>query len=173
MGLKGGIILDYTYEIINFNNVLPIKIFIHRVNYVPNHWHESLELLFILSGKVSVAVDGIMYELNKEDVIVVNSNEIHALTSKEDNMILALQIPTEYIKSHYENFKDISFNCKSFMYKKEEQHRFNAIRSILAEMMWTYNKAEEGYELKLQSLLFELVYKLYKKFKVLNDEKKK
>ena len=163
--------MDYMYEIIKFNNVLPIKLFIHKVNYVPNHWHESLELLFILSGKVNVVIDGIKYELNEEDVIVINSNEIHALTSQEDNMILALQIPTEYIKNHYDNFNDISFNCKSFMYQHEDQYKFNIIKNILAEMMWIYNKAEDGFELKLQSLLFELLYNLFKKFKVLKDEK--
>ncbi|MBZ9685403.1 helix-turn-helix domain-containing protein [Clostridium estertheticum] len=163
--------VDYMYEIIKFSNVLPIKIFIHKVNYVPNHWHESLELLFILSGKVNIVIDGIKYELNEEDVIVINSNEIHALTSQEDNMILALQIPIEYIKNHYDNFTDISFNCKSFMYQHEDQYRFNVIKNMLAEMMWIYNKAEDGFELKLQSLLFELVYNLFKKFKVIKDEK--
>jgi xylan 1,4-beta-xylosidase len=171
--MGGGMEMDYIYETIKFNKTLPVNIFVHSVNHVQNHWHESLELLFILSGGINVAVEGEKYELKAEDIILVNYNEIHALDSKCDNVVLALQIPVEVIKLHYEDFNDIKFICKSFLYKSHEQGRFDELRNILAEMMWFYSKGEDGFELKLLSLLFNLIYILVKDFRSMNSDNKK
>ncbi|MEZ0537056.1 helix-turn-helix domain-containing protein [Caldicellulosiruptoraceae bacterium PP1] len=159
--------VNYIYETIEFSNNLPMRMFVHSVNYVQNHWHESIELLFILSGTVNIVVDGNRYELKEEDIILINSNEIHTtILSGDNNLILVLQISPDFIKENCSNSDNIIFNCKSFLYNQEEQHNFNIIRKILAEMMWFKIKDQEGYELKVKSLLLNLVYILIKYFKV-------
>lgn len=39
-----------TYEMIKFENTLPINVLLHSVDMVPSHWHSSLEIIFVLSG---------------------------------------------------------------------------------------------------------------------------
>ena len=164
--------MEFIYETIEFNKSLPIKIFIHSVNYVQNHWHNSMELLFILSGKVNIVIDSVSYELREEDVLLINSNEIHAISSKESNTILALQIPMEFIKANFDEPGEIKFNCKSFCKNGEEQYPYNSIRNILAKMMWVYSKNESGFVLKLQSLLFDMIYILFRNFNVSKQDEK-
>lgn len=164
--------MEFIYETIKFNKSLPIKIFVHSVNYVQNHWHNSIELLFILSGSVNIVINAISYELKEEDIILINSNEIHSISSKESNTILALQIPIEYIKANYDSSEEIMFNCKSFNKTNEEQYYYDSIRNILAKMMWFYSKNELGFELKIQSLLFDMIYILFRNFKDINHGKK-
>ena len=43
-----------TYEMIKFENTLPINVLLHSVGAVANHWHSSIEILFVLSGTVEI-----------------------------------------------------------------------------------------------------------------------
>ena len=125
--------MDYIYESIKFSKTFPVNLFVHKVNYVQNHWHESIELLFILSGKVKLSLGSFVYELKAEDIIVINSNEIHSTSSLEDNLILALQIPVEYLKAHIEVDDSIRFHCNSFLFSENQQSRFNQIRTPVSQ----------------------------------------
>ncbi|MCR8642837.1 helix-turn-helix domain-containing protein [Paenibacillus sp. N1-5-1-14] len=157
--------MDYIYESIQIDKQLPIHLFLHQARYVADHWHDSVELLFVLRGSVDVYMQRQKSTLREEDVLVINSNEIHAIQSDEDNLLLALQIPVSFMKANFADLGHLTFHCKSFLYGPEEQEKFNEIRSLLAEMMWIYNKENYGYELKIKSLLFQLLYLLLWKFR--------
>lgn len=157
------------YETIKFSSKMQMNIFIHSVNYVQNHWHESLEILFVLNGNINIVLDDNAYNLSQEDVIVINANEVHTISSNDDNIILALQIPIDFIKPYYEDIENIKFNCKSILLKDEDKHIVDDIRKILAKTMWTYSKDEEDCEIKIQSLVFELIYILCRNFKEIDD----
>lgn len=154
------------YETIKFNSKMQMNIFIHSVNYVQNHWHDSLEILFVLKGNVNIVIDENVYYLSQEDVIVINVNEVHTISSDDDNLILALQIPINFMKHYYENIK---FNCKSVLLKDEDKYIIDEIRKILARTMWTYSKDEKDCEIKIQSLVLELIYILCRNFKEKDD----
>lgn len=157
------------YETIKFSSKMQMNIFIHSVNYVQNHWHESLEILFVLKGNVNIVIDESAYYLSQEDVIVINANEVHTISSNDDNIILALQIPIDFIKPYYEDIENIKFNCRSVLLKDEDKYIIDEIRKILAKTMWTYSKDEEDCEIKIQSLAFELIYTLCRNFKEKED----
>jgi len=157
--------MDYIYESIPLDAKLKINIFLHRAKYVHDHWHDSLELFFVLKGNVDMYIQRKKYTLHEEDMILINSNEIHSIIADEDNLLLVLQIPISFLSDHFEQADSLSFHLKSFIYEPEEQERFNEVRMLLAEMMWVYNKEGYGYELKMKSLLFQLLYLLIWKFK--------
>lgn len=50
--------MRYTYETIKFDKSLPANIFIHEVDVVQSHWHESIEILLVANGEVDLLVDG-------------------------------------------------------------------------------------------------------------------
>ncbi|WP_313638542.1 GH39 family glycosyl hydrolase [Paenibacillus sp.] len=163
--------MDYVYESIQMNNDLPINIFLHNAQFVEDHWHDSIELLFVLKGKVDVYIEKKRFTLQEEDVLIINSNEIHSIQSHENNLLLALQIPISFLKTQFADIDQVRFLCKSFLYGEEEQEKFNEIRSLLAEMMWVYNKENYSYELKIKSLLFQLIYVLLWKFRESREDK--
>lgn len=43
-----------TYEMIKFESTLPINILVYSVESVANHWHSSIEILFVLSCTVEL-----------------------------------------------------------------------------------------------------------------------
>jgi xylan 1,4-beta-xylosidase len=157
--------MNFTYEIIEMNKELPIHIFLHSVDYVTNHWHDSIELIFVLKGKVNVSVNDKRFDLTEKDVLLINANDIHSIQHQEDNLLLAVQVPIPELKENIKDVESYSFSCQSFLYDENQQDEFNELRALLAQMMWVVNKEGEGYELQIKSLYFQLIYLLIKNFK--------
>ena len=158
--------MEYNYELININEDLPLNIFLHKVKYVANHWHDHIEILFVLKGKVDVRIYDKQFTLRQEDLLLININEIHSIQADEDNLLLALQIPISFIKGQYKDIEPMTFECKSFMYAGDEQERFNRVRSLLAELMLVHSKGTFGAEIsiKIKALLLGLIYLLVSNF---------
>lgn len=156
--------MNYTYEIIKFNKALPAKIFIHEVNIVQSHWHESIEILLVANGEVELLVDGKIYNLKEDDLIIINSKEIHSIKSDNNNIVIAIQIDLSMFSDLYENIDKINLKCKSFEHNNDDE-RFILIRKILSEITYNYIKQSNGYYIKINSLLYELVYILINRFK--------
>lgn len=154
--------MGYIFENIQFNSDIPINIFVHNLNYVQNHWHDALEILFVLDGNVHIGIGKHVYELDKEDLIVINPNEIHTTSSTGTNLVLALQISSRWMDK-YPAFKDIRLSCNSR--SADNQQPMDQIRKLLAQMMWIYNNQSSCFEMKLQSHLFELLYQLFTYFR--------
>ncbi|MBU5437842.1 helix-turn-helix domain-containing protein [Tissierella sp. MSJ-40] len=112
------------------------------------HWHGEIEIILVLQGTINIRVGNERFLLEENDLILINKNEVHNTSkTKEDNMLLVLQINPEYYSSYYPRFNKMIFNCKSFLYGKEEQKSFDMIRHHLAKIVWELNKKREGYQL--------------------------
>ena len=73
------------FEIHKWKN--PLLPFIFHTDLVENrhyghgNWHESLEILYVLEGSGYILCDSKKYDMNIGDIIVINSNEVHRITS--------------------------------------------------------------------------------------------
>ncbi len=163
--------MNYPYESIVINEKVPVFTLITNVKYVGLHWHDRIELILVLKGKVRVFVGREEYFLQENDLLLINRNEVHGVDSGEENKLLLLQIPIFIIKKFYKNIENEMFNCQSINDKNQES--FNVIRSIMAQLMLTLQSKEEGYDIKVQSLTLDLVYNLISKYKVVNKSHSK
>lgn len=143
-------------ETINYQKNLPVNMFLHRVQLVQSHWHESLEILFLLEGQIEIMVNGEHLKLTKDDIAVLPPSSIHAIFSDNPNISLAVQISPEFIDEFGGK------GCTFLTLPPSNQNHRNAsrIRSLMARMMVLYNKSGPGYELRLNALALELLYVL-------------
>lgn len=144
---------------------LPVHMFLHSTHQVPNHWHDSIEILFVLKGKLELFTKDRFRELNEEDLFLINANEIHAIKAEENNLVLALQIPVSYLLLIEPQIERMLFDCNSAAASYEEQSKFDELRTLLAEMMLLHNKRPQGYHLRIQSCLLNLTYLLMQGFR--------
>ena len=160
--------MNYPYESVVINEEVPVFMLMNSVTYVATHWHDRLEFLLVLKGQVHVYVGREEYCLHENDLLLINSNEIHGVEATEDNRLLILQIPISYIKNFYENIEKETFQCHSK--PDDHQENFNIIRSLMAQLMLTLRFKGEGYEIKVQSLVLDLIYQLVSKYKCKNNQ---
>ena len=163
-------ISEYRHELIIPNESIPVKIFSFSARndqrIIPQHWHNSAEILYVRRGKLNIWINKKKYELNKNDFIYINSKEVHSTQSPEDNVVIVLQIPGDFLKT-FSNNEHLFIQCNTL--EQNNNKECDCIRNLLFEMYLYSERKDKAYYLKVYSLLFELGYILVKKFRIEED----
>ncbi len=136
MTIKGGIMQYDTYESIEMNINLPVKILhidsksqdpmiegidMSKVNYIPRHWHRSLELTYVID--VSVQLNSLNEKriVNKDEMLVVNSRIIHEVSTipNTDVEVICLLISYDFLKDNIPGFDKLTYKINNDLIKEE------------------------------------------------------
>lgn len=154
--------MPYSHEIIVPNDDIPFKMFIFEGKdggYMrEKHWHRSIEIFALFEGGLEFYVDENRYPLNPGEFMLVNSNEVHSVFSPKPNRTVVLQIPLSTFERYYTDEKFIYFSPSSRLQDEE------AMR-LIQDMYRRYEEKQCGYELKVRSQFYMLLYILVTKYR--------
>lgn len=154
----------FTHEIIRYDEKLPIKLSLQKIGQVDMHWHESMELLMVLTGRVMVERESERAELLTEDLLLINPHEMHA-TAGEDAVLIALQIKP----SLFGGIVDSGTTFRLCSAGAVRQERYELLREIFSRLVLyclSYEEQESAVaHLMVQSLLSELMAELVASFR--------
>jgi AraC-like DNA-binding protein/mannose-6-phosphate isomerase-like protein (cupin superfamily) len=152
--LLGRCEMEVRHELVIPNNDLPFRMFIFEGrdgNYkVTKHWHHSVEIFLVQEGKIDFYINNSHLPLERQDFVLVNSNEVHSIECPDPNITIVLQIPAEEC---YVNFE------------KKDEAQNKRLTQLVVSMFSIYEEQEYGYSLKVKSLFYELLYLLVTEFK--------
>ena len=81
-------------------------------SYVTPHWHDSLELVYVIKGCVTLNLPhGISQTAHSNEFFLANPREIHSVLS-EKNEALVLQIPQKFYEKFLSPQVFIPFCCR-------------------------------------------------------------
>lgn len=155
--------MEARHEIIPFDSSSPVRLFMHKLGDVARHWHESLELLFVLAGKVTVLAGDLQATLNPDDMLLINSNIIHELHS-EDCVLIAVQIKLSKFDLPPDLLQSLYFDCNS--QTAGSQELFLRIKRIIASMLQINAVGDDSTLFRNRSLAYELLSELVRYFKI-------
>jgi len=157
--------MEFSHELIMPNEDLPFKMFCFEGKngnyYRDRHWHRSVEIFAVFEGALSFYLNHEAYPLNAGEFMIVNSNEIHAIASPESNRTIVLQIPLKTFEAYYTAEQFIRFTHDS---SKHDE----TVMTLVHDMYAAYDAKETGYEMKVKSLYFMLLYLLVTKYRELS-----
>lgn len=130
--------------------------------YSPPHWHGHLEIVFIQKGEMTAWVNDQQYHLHDNDLLIVNSRELHSTKSFENIEYLLLQIPFDYLGRVISDVSLIHF--QEYFSAGVTQPAKDALYSCLFELARTYTEKEDGYLLHFSSVVYEFLYILYRNY---------
>lgn len=136
--MKGGELMAYLHEMIKSTSQLPVKMFtFHSTNpkrIIPKHWHLSSELLYCLSGSLVIWKGSKRYILHPQDVLLINPNEIHSTQSPEQNHILVIQFPMEFLQkvTNGKFYRAFEFDLNTIASKKPAQDLLPVLNRLSA-----------------------------------------
>lgn len=110
----------------------PIKIITyHFVNHAKiwRHWHEYLEIIYLVKGKVTLKANNNVFEAAEGDIVIFNPFEIHESVSlSKENEYYVFIVPPEFLHSRQEGenlkFDNVirdSHDCRSAI-KRAAEH---------------------------------------------------
>jgi len=155
--------MEARHEIIPFDRASPIRLFMHKLGDVSRHWHESLELLFVLAGEVTVLTGDRQNSLSTDDMLLVNSNTVHELHS-DSCVLIAVQIKLSKFDIPEELIGSLHFSCESTAAGAPE--RFAKLKRIITSMLRIDAAADSAAIFRYRALAYELLGELVQNFKV-------
>jgi AraC-like DNA-binding protein/mannose-6-phosphate isomerase-like protein (cupin superfamily) len=161
---RGDLMSIVYYEWKNDKKDIDVKQYVYYIKHYHYNWHESLEFIIVLQGEVEMSVNGNIYILQEDDIMLVNSNVGHATLAKKINSIaMVIHLNPIYFRSYYKDYHLLQFSCRS-NFKTRNNESFSRLRNIALEMV-KYIKGEHPEEkIYFESLLNQLIANLIRDF---------
>lgn len=98
------------------------------------HFHQDIEMIYVLEGNLSVEIGENTIEMNAEDIYIINANKRHRLHGSQDVLFVRFLIEYQLI-SDIINSVDIIFWCDS---TKDKDERYDKLRMLLKKLLNHY-----------------------------------
>lgn len=162
--------MGFEHELIIPNEGFPFKLFQFEGkdgHYVrEKHWHRSIEIFAVFEGTLAFFINEEEYPLGSGEFILLNSNEIHSISSPEANRTIVLQIPMNVLRN-------VETGGGLILFTHSPKRQDSKIMELIGSMYQELQERGNEYEWKVQSDFFMLVYLLltkYRKREILPEE---
>jgi AraC-like DNA-binding protein len=138
----------------------PLKCMVVSIENSSPHWHYEYEVFFVLRGGVTVNAENGVCRLERGDLILFNSREIHSITQADkENLCLVMQFSPGILLEVYESSFLFDLNTKSDNPPKPEI--LTRFRRILAEIGLLLYDKPDGYQFAIKSGLYQFISLLF------------
>ena len=141
-------------EYIKYPFDLPIKISYLNIKNYPIHWHNSMEIIYVLKGSLHIKIDTDSFMLNEKEVEIINT-DIQNISDYENAIELLAEEPAKAVEillrlagEFEENpliyyylgiaFRKLENYHKAIYYLKESVKRESGILEVIVELGLNY-----------------------------------
>lgn len=137
-----------------------------------HHFHNFYELLFIIEGYACVEINDNIFNVEKNDLIILNCNDIHSIGCDlgHNTKFMVIQflpevIDLRYSKLYQSNYIMSFINMKKSMILKlfdnqiDPEYIYNQLMGLYGE----FTKKDNGYEIFTKGYIYRIVSYLTKK----------
>ena len=169
---KGGDYMEeYTHEQINYEQHSGMILHIAENNgaFTNKHWHNGFEIIYITDGQMTVGVRDSEYLLSQGGFAVINCKTIHSAYNKGYCKNLLLQIPYDTIRKNIPDIDSIMIRCICISGQKAVG-KSAEIKELLENLVSLCTSEHDyGYLLRLNSIVYNLLYLLVMNFRTGTD----
>ncbi len=161
-----------------FREELPINVTTAHIEEYPTHFHDDLEVIYVLEGSIALKNGYYNYVLRQGDIFILNDREIHSFAkTDEENMVMMLQMDLSYFSNYYGDLKNSFFVTDMH----DDDESLDVLRNILGRIMMEVLEKGYGYEHKviesthnlLACLLSDFQYSAMEDGRFINEAKNK
>lgn len=173
-------IMQDNSEIIHYDKSgIPLSIRITKLSSYPNkqalcHWHDDIEFIYILKGKMNYSVNGKKILLNEQDCIMINSRQMHygySFQQQECNFICILFHPNLFTanKLVYKNYITPILenpNIEYFYFDSKNNNNLE-IKKVFDKIVYLKKHTPPAYELEIIGILHIFWSRLLQNFSII------
>ena len=130
-----------------------------------SHSHQELEILYVIRGSLMVTQDDSDFQMQKDDVLVINCNNVHALHKADNLSLLKMHISYQMLNEVAWN-AGMVFSCNSCA---DLYHPYGELRRILRQLLYSYAGAHKKTEALRYSYAYQLLDILTEQFQAQYD----
>ena len=134
-------------EKIYYQEGLPVNCYVADIKDYPIHFHDDLEVVFVLDGSMALKNGYYSYVMNPGDIFILNDREIHSFYGTgEKNTVMLLQLDLLYFSKYYDNLRNNFFVTNM---NDADDESLEGLRGILGQIMLDFMQTETGFERKV------------------------
>jgi AraC-like DNA-binding protein len=142
---------------------LPVNVVTAEIQEYPIHFHDDIEVVYVLDGSIGMKNGYYSYTLNRGDIFILNDREIHSFTNTgQPNMVMMMQLDLSYFSKYYGSLRNSFFVTDM---KDEDNENLEALRIILGRIMLDILDKGQGYEYKVIEGAHNLLANLFANFR--------
>ncbi|SHF02265.1 helix-turn-helix domain-containing protein [Clostridium fallax] len=157
-------------EYINYPLNVPVNIFLTNIKNYPIHWHNAIEIIYVLKGTINVTIDSDIFKLKERELEIINVNESHSLMSDDcDNKVLIFYIDPYFFEKYYTDIENMFFYTAET--GQQESEEYDDLRTYLSIILCEAVQKPDNYDEEIENTLVDLLYLLINDFNYLTYEK--
>jgi len=132
--------------------------------YIPFHWQDSYEIVYVLKGEQTLLFEDRMITLQEGDCAIINPSILHAAQSTQDNQFILVMLPLAFVRKYMPGDRLLRFDLHVH---SDDPHIISQqleLKRVLNDMYLLSTVRPYGYELRFNSLVFELLFLLLQDF---------
>jgi AraC-like DNA-binding protein len=129
----------------------------------PPHWHDEMELVYVLEGRLQVGLAKQIHTLAPQDILIIGRGEVHYFINspQEKSRVAILQFGLMLFEALTPAMGSRRFLEPHIMRNLPEHTEVSSIlNSTLSAMVSEYMKKREGYQLAMKARLYDLLVSL-------------
>lgn len=139
----------------------PFRLFLNDgYGSAPHHWHEDIEIIYLVEGSVKVGIGNDLYNLKVRDILIIGPGEVHFFLKETK---ISNRAVIQFRMSIYDTFlsgtKDSRVIRPMFAHSKyltpgTEIH--SLLEKQIQQLIKENTNAKEGYKLIMKARLYDL-----------------
>lgn len=154
------------HELITHRDALSVyfNCYTESSNMIPSHWHQHLEVIYMLKGGMTITTNNDIFTLDQNDMFLVNSGEVHMTQVSRQSTIVLLQVPYAFLKTSIPEMETSQFLSYFSNETLGNIDSYKKIKQYLEDLNTIYDEKEKGYSFLFNEKLNKLIYELYINF---------
>jgi AraC-like DNA-binding protein len=158
-------------EYIDYSSGLPVYVDFVTVKDYPIHWQNAIEILYVLKGTIQVTINEETYDLEENELEIINVDEAHRLYSKDtDNKVLIFYINPYFFEKYYNDIENMFFYTNTSDEGAQETEEYDELRTFLSIILCEIIQKVDNFDEEIEDTLVKLLYHLINNFHYLMHE---
>lgn len=141
----------------------PLNVFFTDVTEFPPHWHEVVEVVYVLDGSLRVGVNSEIYTMNPKDILLITGGDVHYFVPEPKRVNrLILHIDMAFFESAFPSAKSKRFS-RVILTERDvvSQNAGLSVHGLLEEQILAIIKESEtqndAYRIAMRARLFDIL----------------
>ena len=130
----------------------------------PRHWHEHLQVYYFISGTAKLECGKNNFEVQANDLVIVNPNELHYLESTSDNLVFyTIRFEPSFLFSNNVDLLQTKYLTPITLNRIEFNNLIQnntELTELVKKVLMEYFNKKIGYELAIKGYIYYLVVTL-------------
>lgn len=154
-----------------FHKTSPLGIsfawFTNSGGHHPLHWHDEVEMLYPLSGKADITIDGIQYKLLRRHLLVIESGQIHSTHSYNSSaMFLCIHVSKSRLKDYLPDIENLRILCIPGAISDDKFRHYLDLCRMLDDLTKLYIKESTSFYMEADGVILQLCARLIEYFSI-------